>query len=75
MANPVWSLTNRTIDNRGTKCNPALTTVTPTNQQGWETLRTYTNGTTFQYKIDPQGKVGYRDGNTGRQYSNLQQYA
>lgn len=75
MANPVWSLTNRTIDNRGTKSNPALTTVTPTNQQGWETLRTYTNGTTFQYKIDPQGKVGYRRGDTGRQYSNLQQYS
>jgi len=75
MANPVWSLTNRTIDNRGTKSNPALTTVTPTNQQGWETLRTYRDGSTVQYKIDPQGRVGYRDGRNGNQYANLQQFA
>jgi hypothetical protein len=75
MANPVWSLTNRTIDNRGTKSNPALTTVTPTNQQGWETLRTYSDGSIVQYKIDPQGRVGYRDGLNGNQYANLQQFA
>jgi hypothetical protein len=75
MANPVWSLTNRTIDNRGTKSNPALTTATPTNPQGWETLRTYTDGSTVQYRIDSQGRVGYRDGRNGNQYANLQQFA
>ena len=75
MANPTWSLTNNKIDNRGTRVNPKLTTVTSSNSQGWETLRTYTSGNTFQYKIDPQGRVGYRIGSTGSQYSNLQQYA
>ena len=75
MANPTWSLTNNKIDNRGTRVNPKLTTVTSSNSQGWETLRTYTSGNTFQYKIDPQGRVGYRFGSTGNQYSNLQQYA
>jgi len=76
MSNPVWSLTNRTIDNRGTRVNPKLTTVTPSNPEGWETLFTFSDSTnTVQYKIDPQGRVGYREGKTGRQFANLQQYA
>ena len=75
MANPIWSLSNQKIDNRGTKVNPALTTVTPSNTGGWETLVTYSNGTTFQYRIDEKGNVGYREGESGRQYANLQQYA
>lgn len=75
MASPLWSLTNRNIDNRGTKINPKLTTVTTTNPQGWETLRKFSNNTTFQYRIDSQGRVGYRLGESGNQYANLQQYA
>jgi hypothetical protein len=76
MANPIWSLSNQKIDNRGTKVNPALTTVTPSNTAGWETLFTYSNSTTtLQYRIDANGNVGYRRGASGNQYANLQQYA
>ena len=75
MANPIWSLSNQKIQNYGTKVDKRLTTVTPSNPQGWETLRTYTDGNTFQYRIDANGNVGYRSGETGDQYANLQQYA
>lgn len=77
MANPVWSLTNKTIDNRGTRVNPALNTVTSANPQGWTQIANYTlfgvgPDPNYQYRIN-QGKVEYKiDGN---QYSNLQQYA
>jgi len=77
MANPVWSLTNKTIDNRGTRVNPALNTVTSANPQGWTQIANYTlfgvgPNPNYQYRIN-QGKVEYKiDGN---QYSNLQQYA
>ena len=77
MANPVWSLTNTTIDNRGTRVNPALNTVTSANPQGWTQIANYAlfgvgPNPNYQYRIN-QGKVEYKI--NGNQYSNLQQYA
>jgi hypothetical protein len=73
MATPVWSLTNRTIDNRGTRVNPALNTVTSANPQGWINIPNYGEASSiYQYRIN-QGKVEYKIG--VNQYSNLQQFA
>ncbi len=79
MAQGTWSLSNQTVDNKGTQVDKRLTTITPQNPTGFVALNPNSNDRLIkelEYSIRTDGVVVYRIPSlNNRQFNDIQQIA